>query len=83
MSSNDGSDSSLQQQISDLTLRLREADELTQAIRNGEVDAFVVSSPEGDRVFSLTTADKPYRILIEQMQHGAIILTNDGIVTLC
>ena len=36
--------------IEELEARLQEAEELLNAIRRGEVDALVVSGPQGDRV---------------------------------
>ena len=63
--------------IEKLEGRLREAEELLHAIRNGEIDALVVSGPHGDRVYTLTGADQPYRVLVEAMSEGAVILAAD------
>ena len=49
--------------VDDLRARLAEAEETLRAIRSGEVDAIVVSGPDGNRVFTLEGADTPYRIL--------------------
>ena len=51
-----------------------------QAIRGGRVDALVIKTPSGDRVFSLQGSDGPYRILIETMQEGAATLAADGTI---
>ena len=51
-----------------------------QAIRGGRVDALVVKTPSGDRVFVLQGADEPYRVLIETMQEGAATLDADGTI---
>lgn len=64
----------------DLRARLAEAEETLQAIRSGEVDALVVSGPEGDKVFTLKGADYPYRVLIEEMNQGAVTLTDNGLI---
>ena len=67
----------------ELEARLREAEETLDAIRNGEVDALVVGGPTGERVYTLANADRPYRVLIEQMQEGAVTLSGDGIILYC
>jgi PAS domain S-box-containing protein len=67
----------------ELRQRLREAEETLQAIRNGEVDAVVVNGPDGQQVYTLENADRPYRLLIEQMQEGAVTLDEGGTVLYC
>ncbi|MBK5963285.1 diguanylate cyclase [Thiocystis minor] len=61
-----------------LRARLAEAEETLNAIRNGEVDALVVSGVNGEQIFTLQGADYPYRVLIEGMGEGALILTAGG-----
>src|ERR1700755_3177913 len=63
--------------------RLREAEETLEAIRTGEVDAVVVAGPQGQQVYTLENADRPYRVLVEQMQEGAVTLSEDGIILYC
>ena len=69
--------------ITDLRQRLREAEDTLAAIRDGEVDALVVKGRAGQQVYTLETADRPYRALIEQMQDGAITIGTDGSVLYC
>jgi PAS domain S-box-containing protein len=66
--------------VDELRARLAEAEETLRAIRSGEVDALVVSTSEGDRVFTLHGADEPYRIMLEQMSEGAASLSADGVL---
>ncbi len=66
--------------IKELELRLREAEETLDAIRQGKVDALLVSGPEGDRVYTLQGADYPYRIIVEQMAEGAVTIIADGTI---
>jgi PAS domain-containing protein len=73
----------LLREIEELRARLEESEETLQAIRSGEVDALVVSGPQGERVFTLLGAERTYRILIETMNEGAMTLNGDGIVTYC
>jgi PAS domain S-box-containing protein len=67
----------------ELKVRLAEAEEALAAIRNGEVDAIVVSGEAGEKVFSLTSAETPYRILIEEMEEGAVTLNEEGVILYC
>src|SRR5271156_7104249 len=70
-------------ELDELRQRLQEAEETLDAIRNGEVDALVVSGPDGEKVFPLEGAEHPYRVLIESMNEGAISLSKDGTVLYC
>ncbi|MBZ5584517.1 MAG: PAS domain S-box protein [Acidobacteriia bacterium] len=70
----------LRNRIAELEARVAEADETLRAIRNGEVDAFVVAGNRGERVYTLTGADQTYRILIEEMREGALTLSADGLI---
>ena len=70
----------LLQHIQQLEMRLEEAESTLQAIRHGEVDALVVSGPAGPQVYTLQSADHPYRILVQEMQEGALTLTSTGLI---
>ncbi len=70
----------LQAENEELGLRLREAEETIHAIRSGGVDAFVVEEMQGRRVYTLEGADRPYRILVEHMQQGALTLDAGGVI---
>jgi PAS domain S-box-containing protein len=73
----------LEAENSDLRARLADAEQTLEAIRGGHVDALVIDTPEGERIFSLTGAERPYRVLIEQMQEGAVTLGSDGSIQYC
>ena len=70
-------------EIEELRNRLEEAEETLRAIRSGEVDGLVVSTPEGEQVFTLAGADYPYRVLIEEMSEGAFTMAFDGTILYC
>jgi PAS domain S-box-containing protein len=76
-------DTNEQAETVELRLRLEEAEETIRAIRSGAVDAFVVEVPNGARVYTLETADRPYRLLVEEMQQGALTLRHDGTIAYC
>src|SRR5580693_3233469 len=70
-------------EIRRLELRLAEDDEVLNAIRAGEVDAFVVSDDQGERVHTVSGAEFPYRRLVETMNEGAVTVSFDGTVLYC
>jgi PAS domain S-box-containing protein len=76
-------DANLQEENADLRRRLEEAEEAIRAIRSGAVDAFVAAEAQGNRVYTLESADRPYRLLVEQMQQSAITLNADGAIAYC
>lgn len=67
----------------ELHSRLVELEEALAAIRNGEVDAIVVSGKKGGQVYSVSSAETPYRTFIEEMGEGAVTLTKEGIILYC
>jgi PAS domain S-box-containing protein len=66
-----------------LRTRLNEMEEAIDAIRNGEVDAIVVSGKQGEQVYSVSSAETPYRTFIEKMSEGAVTLTKEGTILFC
>jgi hypothetical protein len=67
MSAATTSNEDLPAEIGRLRGRLDEAEATLAAIRNGEVDALVVAGPQGDQIFTLSGADRSYRILVEEI----------------
>ena len=69
----------IEQQIDSLRLQLQEAEELRHAISRGEVDAFVVGpTDDSKRVLMLSGAYARYRQLVEDMQQGAVTVSQSG-----
>ena len=73
----------LHQQLADLQESLDVAEATLQAIGAGEVDAFVVSTAQGKRVFTLHGADHVYQCLVEQMGEGAATVSAEGTILYC
>jgi len=67
------------EELHDLRLRLKEAEEILEAIREGRVDALVAYEPSGEQVYTVQTADRGYRALVEGMGEGAAILARGDI----
>ncbi len=63
--------------------RLWEAEQIIKAIRGGEVDAFVVQESGEEQVYTLKGADVAYRILVESLNEGALILASDDSIYYC
>jgi len=60
-----------------------EAADIIRAIREGEVDAFVVREAAEERIYSLRSADLLYRTMIEEMKDGAVALDPSGLIVYC
>lgn len=73
----------LLQETEELRLRLEEAESTILAIRSGQIDAFVVTRNQREEVFTLETADRPYRLFVQSMQQGAVTLDGDGTILFC
>jgi diguanylate cyclase (GGDEF)-like protein len=67
--------------LPDALIRLAEAEDTLRAIGAGEIDAFVVADGgAASRVFTLSTADRPYRMFVENMRDGAATLSSSGLI---
>jgi PAS domain S-box-containing protein len=63
--------------------RLYEAEQTIQAIRGGEVDALIIDGPVGEQLYTLSGADYGYRVLVESINEGALILSPDDSIYYC
>ena len=66
--------------LANIHARMQEAEETLRAIRNGEVDTLLRDEHDSEtadagRVFTLSSADRPYRMFVENMQEGAATLS--------
>ena len=73
----------LLEEIEQLRARLEEAEQTLDAIRSGDVDALVVAGPQGDQVFSLTGAERTYRLIVETMNEAALTVDLNGVILFC
>jgi len=76
-------DNQLLHENEELLQRVYELEETLNAIRNGNIDAILVSGNDGDKLYSLASVETRYRIIIEEMYEGAVTLTKDGLITYC
>ncbi len=74
------SNEQLLRRIEELENRLEESEQLIEAIKAGEVDAFAIASPNETEIYTLQSGDYAYRVLIEQFGEGAINVTEEGLI---
>ena len=67
----------------DLQARLEAAEEVLRAIRNGEVDAFVITQSDNVETIMLKGANYPYRAMVDSMGEGAVTVIPDGTIYFC
>ncbi|TMI66416.1 MAG: PAS domain S-box protein [Bacteroidetes bacterium] len=70
----------LQLQNAELINRLEEAEQLIEAIKAGEVDAFALNRNNQPEIFTLQSGDYGYRMLVENINEGAVTLAEDGLI---
>lgn len=73
----------LRAENAELRARLEEAEDTLRAIREGEVDAIIVSGSQGDRVFSLTETENLHRQMVETMNEAGLAISPDGLLLYC
>ncbi|MCW2547013.1 MAG: hypothetical protein JWN96_1473, partial [Mycobacterium sp.] len=70
--------------LANIHARMQEAEETLRAIRQGEVDALFINDADPEaaigQVFTLSSADRPYRIFVENMQEGAATLSATQVI---
>ncbi len=64
--------------LDQLMHRLIEAEETIEAIKYNKIDALLISTKNGEQVWTLKDTEQPYRVLVEQMIQGAITISNEG-----
>ncbi len=66
--------------IEELENRLAESEQLIDAIKAGEVDAFAFRTNNKSEIFTLQSGDYAYRVLVENFSEGALNLSEDGLI---
>ena len=64
----------------ELQSRLDEYEQLIEAIKGGEVDAFALKTNNQSAVFTLNTVDYAYRLLVESFGDGALNLSEEALI---
>ena len=63
-----------------LRTQIQDLDRALTAIRAGDVDAVVLGGPQGHQLYTLVSADRPYRVIVEEMGDGAVTVSERGII---
>lgn len=74
---------SLQAEIESLKEQLHESKSIVDAIKQGDVDALVVTNNGTPQLYSLETADYTFRLLIEKFGQGALSISRNGLILYC
>jgi len=73
----------LTEEKKDLQRQLREARQSIDAINQGNIDALVVADKKDIKIYTEETADKIYRILIENIHEGVVTLSESETILYC
>ena len=67
-------------ELARLRTQIVELERALTAIRAGDVDAVVLGGPHGHQLYTLVSADRPYRVIVEGMGDGAVTVSERGII---
>jgi PAS domain S-box-containing protein len=73
-------DSSEETQLAGLRRQIDYLQQTLDAISGGGVDAVVVGGHGHEQVYTLTSADRPYRVIVESMGEGAATVSERGVI---
>ena len=76
----DDFDSSSELALTELRGQIAYLREALTAISSGGVDAVVMGEPDQEQVYTLTSADRPYRVIVERMGEGAATVSESGVI---
>ena len=67
-------------ELEQLRARVADLQSALKAIANGDIDALVIAEDGKSKIYSHSTADRAYRMIIEEMGEGAATVSADGLV---
>lgn len=76
-------DHALRQETAALRVVLTKPEDTLRALHAGEADAFTVDTSSGVRLVTRDGAERPYRVIVEAMNEGAVSATLDGVIVYC
>lgn len=80
MTDAEGSTEASQPELAELVRQITSLQEALTALSGGGVDAVVLGAPENEHVYTLTNADRPYRVIVERMGEGAVTVSESGAI---
>lgn len=66
--------------LAEVREQLREALDTLEAIRQGAIDSLVIGPPGQEQIYTLTSADRSYRLIVEAMNEGAATVSEKGLI---
>ncbi len=69
-----------QHELDEFRMQVAYLETALAAISSGGVDAVVVGEPDDAKLYTLTSADRPYRVIVESMGEGAITVSESGVI---
>lgn len=67
-----------QPELAELVRQIASLQEAVTALSGGGVGTVVLGAPENEHVYTLTNADRPYRVIVERMGEGAVTVSESG-----
>ncbi len=67
-------------ELEQLRTEVAELQELLRAITSGELDSVVVGDGAENQIYSSSTADRNYRLIVEGMGEGAVMISATGLI---
>lgn len=80
MTSTTGDNRAASSELDELRRMITDLQETLSAISSGGVDAVVVGDADNEQVYTLTSADRPYRVIVESMGEGAATVSENGVI---
>lgn len=80
MTSATGNERGSSSELADMRRMITDLQETLSAISSGGVDAVVVGDADHEQVYTLTSADRPYRVIVESMGEGAATVSESGVI---
>lgn len=80
MTDAEGPPETSQPELAELVRQIASLQEALTVLSSGGVDAVVLGSPENEQVYTLTNADRPYRVIVERMGEGAATVSESGVI---
>ena len=71
---------SSESELAELVRQVAHLQEALDAVSSGGVDVLVLGTPESEQVYTLTNADRPYRVIVERMGEGAVTVSDRGVI---
>ena len=63
-----------------LLAQVKDLQDTLHSIRRGGIDAVIMGPPGEEQVYTLKSADRPYRLIVQEMDEGALTVSERGVV---